>query len=78
MFLRTISKGITFILFAMIVFSFLSSRKCVGILLFMRSSKILVLMRQLSLPFPSNLAFFNALKAVASSLNSIITFSGSS
>ena len=38
----------------------------------------LELIRQLNLPFPSNLAFFKALKAVASSLNSIITLSASS
>ena len=42
------------------------------------SSKILELIKQLSLPFPSNLAFFKALKAVASSLNSMITLSLSS
>ena len=42
------------------------------------SARIFELIWQLSFPFPSNLAFFNALKAVASSLNSIITLSGSS
>ena len=42
------------------------------------SAKIFELIKQLSFPLPLNLAFFKALKAVASSLNSIITLSASS
>ena len=42
-----------------------------------KNSKILELIRQFKSPLPSNFAFFNALKAVASSLNSMITLSGS-